>query len=429
MSDSPVELDASNPFASRSTLPYALPDFAAIRDEHYIPAVRAGMAAELAEIEAIVTDPNPPTVENTLEALELSGEVLDRALTVLYNVASSDSSPALEDIEETLAPELSAHHDTIFMDARLYSRVVALDAAVRAGEVEADADTRWLLENLLQDFRRSGIDLSPEDQATLRDLNARTTSLEAAFGRKLLAGANAASVFVDDVADLDGLADDAIAAAAQAATDRGEEGRYLLEMQLPTQQTVLASLARRDVRRRVHEASVTRGATGDDTDTREIVIELARLRAEHARLLGYDHHAAYIAEDATAKTTEAVNAMLAPLAPAAAANARKEALDLTEALVADLGDPGATLEAWDWAYYAERVRKQRYSLDDGLLRPYLELEKVVQDGVFKAATELYGITFAERDDLSSRSSTPTAPAWGSSSPTTTRASPSGAVRG
>lgn len=399
MSDSPVELEASNPFASRSTLPYALPDFSAIRDEHYIPAVRAGMAAELAEVEAIVTDPNPPTVENTLEALETSGEVLDRALTVLYNVASADASPALEDIEETLAPELSAHHDAIYMDARLYARVVALDAAVRAGEVEAGDDTRWLLENLLQDFRRSGIDLSPEDQATLRDLNARTTSLEAAFGRRLLAGANAASVFVDDVADLEGLADDAIAAAAQAAADRGEPGRYLLEMQLPTQQTVLASLARRDVRRRVHEASVTRGATGDDTDTREIVVELARLRAEHARLLGYDHHAAYIAEDATAKTTEAVNAMLAPLAPAAAANARKEALDLTEALVADLGDPGATLEAWDWAYYAERVRKQRYSLDDALLRPYLELEKVVQDGVFKAATELYGITFAERTDL------------------------------
>lgn len=399
MSDAPHELDASNPFASRSTLPYALPDFTVIRDEHYVPAVRAGMVAELAEIEAIVTDENPPTVENTLEALELSGEVLDRALTVLYNVASSDASPVLEDIEETLAPELSAHHDTIYMDARLYARVVALDTAVRAGEVEADADTRWLLENLLQDFRRSGIDLSDEDQATLRDLNARTTSLEAAFGRRLLAGAKAASVFVDDVADLEGLADDAIAAAAQAATDRGEEGRYLLEMQLPTQQTVLASLVRRDVRRRVHEASVTRGATGDDTDTREIVLELARLRAEHARLLGYDHHAAYIAEDATAKTTEAVNAMLAPLAPAAAANARKEALDLTEALVADLGDPGATLEAWDWAYYAERVRKQRYSLDDALLRPYLELEKVVQDGVFKAATELYGITFAERTDL------------------------------
>lgn len=399
MSDSSHELDASNPFASRSTLPYALPDFSAIRDEHYVPAVRAGMAAELAEIEAIVTDPNPPTVENTLEALETSGEVLDRALTVLYNVASADASPALEDIEETLAPELSAHHDTIYMDARLYARVRALDTAVRAGEVEAGDDTRWLLENLLQDFRRSGIDLSAEDQATLRDLNARTTSLEATFGRRLLAGANAASVFVDDVADLEGLADDAIAAAAQAAADRGEEGRYLLEMQLPTQQTVLASLARRDVRRRVHEASVTRGATGDDTDTREIVVELARLRAEHARLLGYDHHAAYIAEDATAKTTEAVNAMLAPLAPAAAANARKEALDLTEALVADLGDPGATLEAWDWAYYAERVRKQRYSLDDALLRPYLELEKVVQDGVFKAATELYGITFSERTDL------------------------------
>lgn len=391
-------LDSTNPFASPSTLPYGLPDFTTIRDEHYLPAARAGMVAELAEIAAIINNPEPPTVENTLEALERSGDLLGRTLSVLYNIAGSDSSPALEDIEEELAPELSAHHDAIFMDAGLYARVALLDAAARAGQLSLAPDSAWLLATLLLDFRRSGINLSEADQATLRDLNSRITSLEAAFGRKLLAGANAASVLVTDVADLEGLPDDAVAAAAQAAADRGEQG-YLLEMQLPSQQGVLASLRRRDVRQRVHEASMTRGATGDDTDTREIVLELARLRAEHARLLGYDHHAAYIAEDATAKTTGAVNAMLAPLAPAAAANARAEAVDLQAALAADLGDPDAVLEAWDWAYYAEHVRKERYSLDDALLRPYLELEKVLQDGVFKAATELYGITFAERSDL------------------------------
>ncbi len=388
-----------NPFASPSSLPYGLPDFAAIRDEHYLPAARAGMAAELAEIAAIVDNPEPPTVENTLEALERSGDLLGRTLSVLYNIASADSSAVLEDIEEELAPELSAHHDAIFMNAGLYARVALLDAAARAGQVALTPDSAWLLATLLQDFRRSGINLPEADQATLRDLNSRMTSLEATFGRKLLAGANAASVLVTDVRDLEGLPDDAVAAAAQAAADRGDEGAYLLEMQLPTQQGVLASLRRRDVRRRVHEASVTRGATGDDTDTRETVLELVRLRAEHARLLGYDHHAAYIAEDATAKTTEAVNTMLAPLAPAAAANALAEAADLQAALAADLDDPDAVLEAWDWAYYAERVRKERYSLDDALLRPYLELETVLRKGVFAAATALYGITFTERTDL------------------------------
>ncbi|MEK8229154.1 M3 family metallopeptidase [Oerskovia sp. M15] len=190
----------------------------------------------------------------------------------------------------------------------------------------------------------------------LRELNGKLTSLEAAFGRKLLAGANAASVLVDDAADLEGLPEDAIAAAAAAAASRGHEGTYLLEMQLPTQQGVIASLSRRETRERVQQASMTRGATGDDNDTRQIVIDLARLRAEHARLLGYDHHAAYIAEDATAKTTDAVNAMLSRLAPAAVANARREAGDLEVALAREAGD-GAELRASDWAYLAEQVRR------------------------------------------------------------------------
>ncbi|KRD45899.1 MULTISPECIES: M3 family metallopeptidase [Oerskovia] len=391
-------LDPANPFAAASTLPYQLPDFTTIREEHYLPALRAGMDAERAEIEGIVTNPEAPTVANTLEALESAGRLLTRAVTVFYNVASSDSTPGLEDIEETIAPELSAHHDAIYMDARLYARVRALQDAVDAGDLTLEADTAWLLHTLLVDFRRSGIELDAADQDRLRDLNGKLTSLEAAFGRKLLAGANAASVLVDDAAELEGLPEDAIAAAAAAAATRGHEGKYLLEMQLPTQQGVIASLARRETRERVQQASMTRGATGDDNDTRQIVIDLARLRAEHARLLGYDHHAAYIAEDATAKTTGAVNAMLSRLAPAAVANARREAGDLEVALAREAGDD-AELRASDWAYLAEQVRKERYSLDDAALRPYLELDRVVTDGVFKAANLLYGISFAERSDL------------------------------
>ncbi|GAA3221641.1 M3 family metallopeptidase [Oerskovia jenensis] len=391
-------LDPANPFAAASTLPYQLPDFTTIREEHYLPALRAGMEAERAEVEQIVTNPEAPTVANTLEALESAGQLLTRAVTVFYNVASADSTPGLEDIEETVAPELSAHHDAIYMDARLYARVRALQDAVDAGDLTLEADTAWLLHTLLVDFRRSGIELDAADQDRLRELNGKLTSLEAAFGRKLLAGANAASVLVDDAADLEGLPEDAIAAAAAAAATRGHEGRYLLEMQLPTQQGVIASLARRETRERVQQASVTRGATGDDNDTRQIVLDLARLRAEHARLLGYDHHAAYIAEDATAKTTGAVNAMLSRLAPAAVANARREAGDLEVALAREAGD-GAELRASDWAYLAEQVRKERYSLDDAALRPYLELDRVVTDGVFKAANLLYGISFAERTDL------------------------------
>ncbi|MBD7950626.1 M3 family metallopeptidase [Oerskovia rustica] len=391
-------LDPANPFAAASTLPYQLPDFTTIREEHYLPALRAGMEAERAEVEEIVTNPEAPTVANTLEALESAGQLLTRAVTAFYNVASADSTPGLEDIEETVAPELSAHHDAIYMDARLYGRVRALQDAVDAGELTLEADTAWLLHTLLVDFRRSGIELDAADQDRLRDLNGKLTSLEAAFGRKLLAGANAASVLVDDAAELEGLPEDAIAAAAAAAATRGHEGKYLLEMQLPTQQGVIASLARRETRERVQQASVTRGATGDDNDTRQIVLDLARLRAEHARLLGYDHHAAYIAEDATAKTTDAVNAMLSRLAPAAVANARREAGDLEVALAREAGD-GAELRASDWAYLAEQVRKERYSLDDAALRPYLELDRVVTDGVFKAANLLYGISFTERTDL------------------------------
>ncbi|GAA3823371.1 M3 family metallopeptidase [Cellulomonas soli] len=393
----PVPLDPTNPFAQPSTLPYGLPDFTAIREEHYLPALLAGMAEQRAQVEAVASDPSPATVENTLEALERSGRLLHRAATAFFNQSSSDATPGLEDIEEQVAPLLAAHDDAIHLDARLFARLESLQQQVAAGELELPADTAWLLHRQHTAFVRAGVGLDGAAQDRLRELNGQITSLEAAFGRKLLAGANAAAVLVTDPAELDGLPDDARAAAAQAAADRGHAGAWLIELQLPTQQGPLVQLRDRGLRERVLRASAGRGATGDEHDTRATILELVRLRAERAILLGYEHHAAYVAADATARTAEAVEAILGRLAPVAVENARQEAVDLTQALEKD--HPGATLEAWDWAFYAEQVRKERRSLDDALLRPYLELDRVLTEGVFRAAGLLYGLTFVEREDL------------------------------
>ncbi|MFI2364903.1 M3 family metallopeptidase [Promicromonospora sp. NPDC019610] len=394
----PADLDPANPFAAPSTLPYGLPDFAAIREEHYEPAILAGMAAHRAEVEAIATNPEPATVENTLEALERAGQLLGRAARAYYNQLPSDSTPGLEDVQERLAPVFAAHQDAINMDARLHARVRALADAAAAGDLDLEPDTAYLVEKLLTRFQRSGIELSPQDQDTLRDLNARITSLEASFGRKLLAGANEASVLVTDEAELAGLTADARAGARAAAEARGQDG-WLLEMQLFTHQNVLASLENPATRARVQAASMARGATGGENDTREVLLELARLRAEHAQLLGYEHHAAYIAADATAGTTEAVNEMLGRLAPAAVANARREAGELAKVSGAPSGSGADSVAAADWSYLNEAVRKERFNLDDAALRPYLELERVLHDGVFQAAGLLFGLSFVERPDL------------------------------
>jgi peptidyl-dipeptidase Dcp len=392
-----TDLDPGNPFAAPSQLPFALPDYRAIREEHYLPALLAGMAQQRDEVERIATDPAPATVENTLVALERSGRLLSRAAAAFYNQVGSDSTPGLEAIEAEIAPQLAAHHDAVYLDARLHARLEALGSEVGLGRLDLEPDTAWLLHTYRTDFARAGIGLPEADQQRLRELNAEITSLETSFGRTLLAGTNAAAVLVQDVAELDGLAPDAVAAAREAARGRGHGTGYLIELVLPTQQPALASLTNRSLRERIHRASISRGATGDEHDTRATVLALARLRAERAQLLGFPHHSAYVADDACARTTEAVDSLLGRLAPAAVANARAEADALTQALAADV--PGARLEAWDWAFYAERVRKERYSLDDAVLRPYLELERVLHDGVFRAAGRLYGLTFTERTDL------------------------------
>ncbi len=390
-------LDPANPFAHAPDLPYGLPDFREIREEHFLPALLAGMAEQRAQVEAIATDPAEPTVENTLDALERSGRLLDRAASAFYVRNGADTSPALQAVEEQVAPLLAAHSDEIWLDARLHERVETLARRLEDDGAEVPADTAWLLHRTRRRFARAGVGLPAADQERLRAINAELTSLDAAFTRHLLAATNEAAVLVTDEAELDGLAQDARAAAAQAAERAGHAGAWLLTLQLPTQQSVLTDLHDRALRERVMTASLARGATGGEHDTRATLLAMARLRAERARLLGFEHHAAFVAADATAGSADAVEQMLARLAPAAVTNARAEAADLEAALQAD--HPGASLEPWDWAYYAERVRAERRQLDDAALRPYLELERVLADGVLRAANLLYGLTFAERHDL------------------------------
>jgi peptidyl-dipeptidase Dcp len=387
-------LSADNPFSAPSELPYQVPPFDRIREEHFLPALTAGMAEQRAEVEAIASDPAAPTFDNTLVALERSGQLLTRTAIVFFNLAGSHTSPGIQDIEAAVAPDLAAHRDAIFLDKRLYARIEALYN--QREELNLDPESAWLLERYHTDFVRAGARLSDEQAQQLRDYNSELATLTTDFGRRLLADTNDLAVVVTDPAELDGLSKDAIAAAAETARTRGVEG-YALPLALPTSQAELAYLTNRSVRERLFRASIARGSRGNDNDTSDVIRRIVRLRAERARLLGYDSHAAYQIEDATARTAEAAAGILAELTPAAVANAGAELADLQAIVDAEGG--GFRVEPWDWAYYTEKVRKQRYDFDETELRPYFELERVLKDGVFYAAGQLYGLTFTERHDL------------------------------
>jgi peptidyl-dipeptidase Dcp len=379
----------NNPFLAPSRLPFEFPDFDAIREEHFLPAFRAGMDEQRAEVEAITGAEGPITFENTIVALERSGAVLDRVSRVFFTLVTSCSTPGIREIEAEVAPQLAAHADAITLDPALFARIEELYA--RRDDLGLDAESLRLLERRHHDAVRAGARLGPAEQERLRDLNAELSALSTEFGAKLLAGANDNAVLVEDVAQLDGLSPDAVSAAARAAAERGHEGGHLLTLVLPTGQPALASLTDRALRERLHTASVTRGLGGEH-DTRGLVLRISALRAERARLLGHPNHASWAVEISTAGSVEAIDAMLGKLAPIAAANARAEAAELSEAA-------GFAIEAWDRAFYAERVRRERFDLDTAALRPYFELERVLHDGVFHAAGRLYGLRFAERHDL------------------------------
>jgi peptidyl-dipeptidase Dcp len=366
-------LVAENPLFAPSPLPYGLPPFADIEDAHFLPAFERGMADQLAEVEAIAADADPPTFDNTIAALERSGEVLRRASAAFFTLVASCATDAIRALEREVSPRLAEHRDAVHMHRGLYERI-------RLVETD-DPGEAWLLERYRLDFVRAGAELDDDDQRRLREINQELSGLATDFQQALLDAATAEALVVDDPALLDGLAPGAVAATRQ------DDGTHRLPLLNYTNQPALAELTDRDVRRRLHELSVGR-ATGN----RALAVRMARLRAERARLLGYASHAAWAVADQTAKSVEAVEEMLGRLSGPTVANARQEA----EALGEEAGFP---IEPWDWSYYAERVRKARYDVDQGELRPYFELERVVVDGVFFAATGLYGVTFRERPDL------------------------------
>jgi peptidyl-dipeptidase Dcp len=386
-----ASLSPGNPLAQPSDLPFQLPPFALITPEHCREALLAGMAEQRAEVAAIVGAAEPATFENTIVALERSGRLLSRAEAVFGNLTSSVSTPRLREIEREIAPLEAAHADALRLDPALFARIDAVHAARH--EAGLDDEAVRLVERYHLDFVLAGARLGDAGRARLTELNQELSTLSTTFGQNLQLATEAAAVRVADAAELDGLNAEEIAAAAEAATDRGLEG-YLISLLLPTGQPVLAKLRDRELRRRVFQASLGRASSGEH-DNGPVAVRIARLRAERARLLGFDTHADVVLADSTARTTAAVDELLASMVPASVANAEAEARVLAEAAAGD----GVELAAWDWAFYSEQVRAERYAVDTAALRPYFDLDRVLVDGVFRAAELLYGFTFTPRPDL------------------------------
>ncbi|ODU48119.1 M3 family metallopeptidase [uncultured Aquimonas sp.] len=386
---------ADNPFMSPSTLPLMAPDFTKIRDEHYLPALLEGMKQHAAEVEAIANNPEPPTVENTLVALERSGALLMRTARVFGNLAGTDTNPTIQKVQAEFSPKMAAHQDSILLNPKLFERVKSIYDAREV--LNLDAETKRLVEQTHLRMVRAGAELSEDAKTRIRALNEEQAGLMTAFQQALLKQTELASVVVDDVAQLDGLSEGQIAAAAEAAKASGHEGKWLIRITNTTRQPVLTSLKNRELRQRVWEASANRGLVDGEGDTRPMVLRLAQLRAERAALLGKPNHAAFQLENQMAGTPEAVLKMLSDLAPTVVENTKKEAADI-QALI-DAQGGGFQLQPWDWEFYAEQVRAQKYDLDPELVKPYFELDRVLRDGVFYTLNRFYGVSFNERRDL------------------------------
>ncbi len=390
---------ADNPFAQPSTLPFQLPPFDRIHDSDYLPAFEAGMAAQLREVAAIAHNPRPATFEDTIVALERSGQLLDRVETTFSNLNACNTDARMQQIDTETAPQLTAHRDAIHLNPALWARIEQLYR--ERARLSLDPESLQLLRRYHTLFVRAGARLSPPQQAQLRELNKQISSLMTRFKQNVLKATADGAVVVDNVAELEGLSPEQIGAAAEAAASRGLNGKWLITLQNTTNQPVLAQLRNRALRERIYRASISR-ATGGATDNTVVIAQLVRLRAERAALLGYATHAAYQLEDESAGTPEAVHDMIGQVAPAALARARAEGADIQQLIDAQAkaaGTAAFTLEPWDWSFYADQVRKARYAFDQASVAPYFELDHVLKDGVFYAAHELYGLTFEERHDL------------------------------
>ena len=384
-----------NPFFVKSDLPLEYPHFDRIKDSDFAPAFDAGMAEQLKEVEAIASNAEPATFDNTIVALENSGQVLERALTVFFNLVGTDTNDTRQKLEADYSEKLAAHQDAIRLNGKLFERIQALyDGREGLG---LDAEGKRLVERYYTDFVRAGAKLSDADKDRLKAMNAELAKLGTQFDQNVLGEVNASAVTFDSAQALAGSSEAQIAAAADEAKKRGLDGKYVVTLLNTTGQPPLSYLTDRESRRRIFEASMARGSRGGEFDNTGLVAQVVKLRAERAALLGYPNYAAYALEDATAKTPQAVNDMLGKLAPAAVANAKREAADLQ----AMINKEGGTFELapWDWSFYTEKVRKDKFNFDESQLKPYFELDNVLENGVFYAANQLYGLSFKKRTDL------------------------------
>jgi peptidyl-dipeptidase Dcp len=380
-----------NPFLEPSELEYQLPPFERIRDEHYLPGFYAGIAAQKAEIDFINSQPQV-TFENTIVALEKSGQILTRVANVFYNKSSSDTSDVIDAIEAEIAPKLAAHADSIKLDPTLFSRIKTLVTKSNA----LNPEDSWVLKKYYEDFLQAGADLDPEKRERVKEINEELSTLETKFAKNLLADTNDLAVMVDDEKELEGLSPNQIAACKAAAEARGHADKWLIGMVNFSGHPLLGSLSNRALREEIMKNSLRKGARANANDTRDILLRMVELRLERAKLFGMKSHAEYVLSQQTAGSANNVHSMLRKIAPAAASNAKKEGEDIQRLINKNGSHP---LESWDWDYYTEKVRLEKYDLDTSKMKPYFELERVLHDGVFFAAGKLFGMKFRERSDL------------------------------
>ena len=388
-------LPASNPFAKPSTLQYGYPAFDKIKNEHFAPAFDEGMREQAAEIAKIANNKAAPTFDNTIVAMERSGQLLGRVRAVFYTLTGSYTNDTLQALDKDLAPKFAAHSDAIRLNPALFARIKTLHD--KRATLGLDAESAFLLERYYKDFVRAGANLSAADKVKLKDYNGKLAALQTQFSQNVLKEVNASAFVVDTRAELAGLPEKAIDAAAAEATKRGLEGKFVIPVVNTTQQAPLAVLTNRATREKLLTTSMIRGSRGGEFDNRDVVLQLAKLRAERAELLGYENYAAYSLEDQTAKNTTSVNKLLGDLTAPAVRNAKKEAAEIQAVIDAEKG--GFKLAAQDWAIYSDKVRTAKYAFDANQLKPYFEFDNVLEKGTFFAATKLWGITFKRRTDL------------------------------
>jgi peptidyl-dipeptidase Dcp len=383
-----------NPFSNESALPFHAPDFTQIKDDDFQPGLEEGMRIQLGEMQKIADQSDAATFDNTILAMEKTGRMLTRVSKVLFALSQSNTNDTLQKVQQEEAPKLAAHRDAIFLNGKLFARVKTLYDG--RDSLNLDAQSKRVLERYYRTFVRSGAQLAEGEQAKLKEMNKELSSLSTTFRKKNLGATKAGALEFDSTDALAGLSDADLAGAAEAAKARKLDGKWLLTLQNTTQQPVQASLKVRDTRKKLFEASIDRAEHSDDNDTRDTIERMAQLRVQKAHLLGYKTYADYVLEDQMAKTADKAIKLMTDMVPAAVAKAKREAAKM-QAIAKKQGV--AKLEPWDWQFYSEQVKKNEYKLDQDEIKQYFVLDRVLQDGVFFAAGEMYGITFKERHDI------------------------------